>query len=68
MSDAAIRLLSGYTEIQIPVELYANTVMDRDYFNNMDFTYKDNADGWVGKVLGFRKALVSFKKLSDIIG
>lgn len=68
MSDAAIRLLSGFTELYVIVELYANMSKDRDYFNNRDFTYYEKADGWVSKIIEYRNDMATFKKLSDIIG
>lgn len=65
---AVMRLLGGHTEFSFMIELYAHTVEDRDYFNNMDFAFFDVADGWVEKVLEYRKGLAGYKKLSDIIG
>lgn len=69
MSEAAIRLLSGsFTELHVKVELYSNTDTDRDYFNNLDFTYQEQVDGWVGKVIEYKKELGTYYLLSDIIG
>ena len=55
-------------EFNVTVELYAHSAEDRDYFNNMDFAYQDNPEGWVEKVIEYRNGLAGYKKLSDIIG
>ena len=68
MDEAVMRLLGGHTEFDFVVELYAHSVEDRDYFNNIDYTHFDVADGWVEKVIEYRKGLAGYKKLSDIIG
>ncbi len=68
MDEAVMRLLGGHTEFDFEVELYAHSVEDRDYFNNIDYTHFDVADGWVEKVIEYRKGLAGYKKLSDIIG
>lgn len=67
IKDAALQLISGYTEFSLTVELYTHFVEDRDYFNNMDFYYRESTDGWVGKVIEYRDCLAGYKKLSDII-
>lgn len=68
MDNAVMRLLEGHAEFNVTVELYAHSAEDRDYFNNMDFAYQDNAEGWVEKVIEYRNGLAGYKKLSDIIG
>lgn len=68
VDENIIRLLGGHTEFNITVELYAQSTEDRDYFNNMDFEYTDTADGWVGKVIEYRKGMAGYKKLSEVIG
>lgn len=68
MDEAVMRLLGGHTEFDFRVELYAHSAEDRDYYNNMDFSYQDVADGWVEKVIEYRKGQAGCKKLSDIIG
>lgn len=68
MNEAALRLIGRHTEFSITVELYAHSVEDRDYFDNMDFEHTDAADGWVEKVIEYRKCLTGYNKLSDIIG
>lgn len=68
IDEAVMRLLVGHSEFSFMIELYAHTIEDRDYFNNMDFAFLDVADGWVEKVLAYRKGLEGYKKLSDIIG
>ena len=68
MDNAVMRLLEGHAEFNVTVELYAHSAEDRDYFNNMDFAYQDNPEGWVEKVIEYRNGLAGYKKLSDIIG
>ena len=68
IDENVMRLLGGHTEFNITVELYAHSEDDRDYFNNMDFEYIDTADGWVEKVIEYRKAMAGYKKLSEVIG
>ena len=67
MNEAVMRLLDGFTEFNLTIELYAHSVEDRDNFNFMDFACQEEADGWVEKVIEYRKELSSYKKLSDII-
>lgn len=68
LDETAMRLLGGHAEFNITVELYAHSVEDRDYYDNMDFEFVDTADGWVEKVIEYRKGMSVYKKLSDIIG
>lgn len=68
MDETVMRLLGGHTEFNFQVELYAHSVEDKNYYNNMDFSYLDVADGWVEKVIEYRKGLAGYKKLSEIIG
>lgn len=68
MNEAVLRLIGRHTEFSITVELYAHSAEDRDYFDNMDFEHTDAVDGWVEKVIEYRKCLTEYKKLSDIIG
>lgn len=66
--ETTMRLLGGHAEFKITVELYAHSVEDRDYYDNMDFEHADTADGWVEKVIEYRNGFATYKKLSDIIG
>lgn len=68
MRDDVIRLLGKHSEFMFDIELYANSDEDRNYFDEMVFTHTDAADGWVEKVLKYRKAMLGYMKLSDIIG
>lgn len=68
MNDAVMQLLGGHVEYNCQVELYAHSAEDRDYFDGMDFDYLDDADGWVEKVIEYKKGMMGYKKLSDIIG
>lgn len=68
MDENVMRLLGGFTAFNITVELYAQSVEDRDYFDNMDFEYTDSTDGWVEKVIEYRKGMAGYKKLSEVIG
>lgn len=68
VNEAVMRLLGGHSEFSFMIELYAHSIEDRDYFNNMDFAFLDVTDGWVEKVLAYRKGLEGYKTLSDIIG
>ena len=51
-----------------PDQLKLKSFNDNPYFNNMDFEYNDSAEGWVGKIIEYRKGMAGYKKLSDIIG
>lgn len=68
IDENVIRLLGGHTALNVMVELYAQSIEDKDYFNNMDFEYNDSAEGWVGKIIEYRKGMAGYKKLSDVIG
>lgn len=68
LNETTMRLLGGHAEFNITVELYAHSIEDRDYYDNMDFEFVDSADGWVEKVIEYRKGMSVYKKLSDIIG
>lgn len=68
IDENVMRLLGGHTQLNITVELYAHSVEDRDYFDHMDFEYTDSIDGWVEKVIEYRKGMAGYKKLSEVIG
>ncbi len=68
MDEAVVKLLGGHSEFIFTVELYAHSIEDRNYFNNMDFIFQDVADGWVEKAINFRNSLRGYRRLSEIIG
>lgn len=66
-AEVTNRILGRFNAFVLDVDLYAQTSEDMLFFNEWSFSYQEELDNWVTKVIDYRAALKRYKRLSEVI-
>lgn len=64
--EVATQLMGQFSVFNIDIDLFAHYDEDLHFFNGIPFTHNEPVNGWMEKVMEYRRKMESYKKLSDL--